>query len=557
MATADSVAPTGRWNAFEPLRERTFRMIWSASLLSNFGQLIMGVGAAWEMTRLTPSTSMVALVQTALMLPLMLVAVPAGAMADMFDRRKIALAALSFASVCAATLSVLTWLDLTTPWMLLGFCSLIGVGVALYAPAWLASVSEQVTPAQLPAAVGLSSVSYNIARSFGPAVGGMIVLAAGATAAFAVNALAYIPLLIAFFLWRRIHVPARLPPERIDRAIISGARYALHSPPIRIVLIRAFIFGLAGASIAALTPLVARDLLQGDASIYGLLLGANGVGAVVGALIVSEVRNRMKAEHAVRLCAIVGGLMVLVIALSRNVTLTGSAMAIAGAVYMLNIALLNVGVQLSAPRWVTARSIAWFQAALTGGIAIGAWVWGYVAADWGVIGALLASGVALILTPLVGLMLPMPPVSTTADVEMVELANEPEVALAITARSGPIVIEIDYRVDPAEARQFYDIMLKMQRTRLKNGAFDWSLSRDIADPALWTERYHCPTWADYLRLRTRFTHSDRELQGLADAFHTTGPGVRVRRRLERPFGSVRWRAETPDPRRDSISIYTP
>jgi MFS family permease len=556
MAIVDSLAPTKRWNAFEPLRERTFRMIWSASLLSNFGQLIMGVGAAWEMTRLTSSPSMVALVQTALMLPLMFVAVPAGAMADMFDRRKIALFALTFATLSAATLSVLASLGLTTPWMLLIFCSLIGVGVALYGPAWQASVTEQVSSEQLPAAIALSSVSYNIARSFGPAVGGIIVLAAGATAAFAVNALAYFPLLIAFFLWRRETAPARLPPERIDRAIISGARYAIHSPPIRIVLIRALTFGLASASLAALTPLVARDLLQGNASVYGLLLGANGVGAVVGALVVSEVRNRMKAENAVRLCAIVGGLTLLLIALSRNIVLTGVGMALAGASFMLNIALLNVGVQLSAPRWVTARAIAWFQSSLTGGIAFGAWMWGHLAGNWGVTGALVVSGITLVLTPLIGLLLPMPPVAT-ADVELVEIPNEPQVALAITARSGPIVVEIDYRVNPDEARQFYEVMLKMQRTRLRNGAFDWSLSRDIGDPALWTERYHCPTWADYLRMRSRFTHSDRELQSMADAFHTAGSGPRVRRRLERPFGSVRYRAETPDPNRDPISIYTP
>ncbi|MFC4314618.1 MFS transporter [Steroidobacter flavus] len=556
MAIAEDSAPTQRWTAFEPLRERTFRRIWSASVLSNFGQLIQGVGAAWEMTRLTSSPSMVALVQTALMLPLMLVAVPAGAIADMFDRRKIALAGLTFATICALTLTTIAMLNLTTPWVLLCFSSLIGVGVALYGPAWQASVSEQVKPEQLPAAVGLASVSYNIARSFGPAVGGLIVLAAGATAAFAVNALMYLPLIVAFFLWRREHVPARLPPERLHRAIISGARYAIHSPPIRIVLVRAFTLGLAAASISALTPLVARNLLAGNASTFGLLLGANGVGAVLGALVVSGVRNRMKPENAVRLCAIVASVMIVIIALSTNIVITALALSVTGAAYMLNIALLNVGVQLSAPRWVTARAIAWFQASLTGGIAIGAWMWGVIASDWGVSHALIASGITLILTPLIGLVLPMPPVST-ADVEMVELANEPEVGLALTGRSGPIVIEIDYRVYPDAARQFYDVMLKMQRTRLRNGAFDWSLSRDIADPELWTERYHCPTWADYLRLRTRFTHADRELQTMADAFHTAGAGARVRRRLERPFGSVRWRAETPDPSRDPISIYTP
>ena len=556
MTDAVGVASRSLSGPFAPLRERTFRSIWLASVLANFGQLILGVGAAWEMTRLTPSAGMVALVQTAMMLPLMLVAVPAGAIADMFDRRRIALTGLSFATACAAALTAIAWMGLTTPWLLLCFSSLIGAGVALYSPAWQASIREQVKPEQLPAAVALGSVSYNIARSVGPAVGGMIVVAMGASAAFGVNALLYLPLLAAFFLWRREHVPPRLPPERIDRGIISGARYAIHSPAIRIVMVRAFTFGLASASVAALTPLIARDLLRGDARTFGLLLGASGVGAVAGALLVGQARERLKAEHAVSLCAVVGGLMVVLIGLSRNVMLTGAVMAVAGAAFMLKIALLNVGVQLSAPRWVTARAIAWFQSALTGGIALGAWIWGYTAANWELSTALFASGIALMLTPLIGLLLPMPRVSAD-DAEMVEIAGEPDVALAITARSGPIVIELDYRVDPAAARQFYDVMLKVQRVRLRNGAFDWSLSRDIADPALWTERYNCPTWADYLHLRSRFTQSDRELQVLADSFHTAGPGARVRRRLERPLGSVRWSAETPDPQRDPISILPP
>ncbi|HMN44123.1 MAG TPA: MFS transporter [Povalibacter sp.] len=556
MAEADSAPSPRSGGAFEPLRERTFRAIWSASLLSNFGQLIQGVGAAWEMTRLTTSPGMVALVQTALMLPLMLVSVPAGAFADMFDKRRIALAGLVLATLCASALTTLAWLGLTTPWVLLCSTSLIGAGVALYGPAWQASIREQVKPAQLPAAVALGSVSYNIARSFGPAIGGIIVLAFGATAAFGVNALFYLPLIAAFYFWRREHVPARLPPERIDRGIISGARFVFHSPPIRIVIIRALLFGLASASLSALTPLVAKHLLAGNASTYGLLLGANGVGAVAGALLVGQARERMKAEHAARLCAVVGGIVVLLIGLSHHVLITALLMVIAGAAFMLNIALLNVAVQLSAPRWVTARAVAWFQSALTGGIALGAWGWGQATADWGLSIALIASGIALLLTPLAGLWLPMPRVNVD-DVETIDLAGEPEVALALTVRSGPIVIEVDYRVDPEVARQFYEIMMKVQTTRLRNGAFDWSLSRDIADPALWTERYHCPTWGDYLRLRTRFTQGDIELQTAADAFHLGGAGSRVRRRLERPLGSVRWRAETPDPGKDSIGILPP
>jgi MFS family permease len=321
-------------------------------------------------------------------------------------------------------------------------------------------------------------------------------------------------------------------------------------------MVRAFSFGLAGAAGSALVPLVARDLLKGNASTYGLLLGCGGVGAVVGALLVSKARDRLTPEQAYRLCACTGGVMVLVIGSSHILVLTAAAMAIAGMVNMLSIALLNVGVQLSVPRWVAGRALAGYQASLTGGIALGAGMWGHVAAEWSIEIAFLGSGIALILTPLIGLLMPMRHL-LPADVEMIEIGSEPEVALAITPRSGPIAIEIDYRVDPGEARQFYDVMLKLQRARQRNGAFQWSLARDLSDPELWTERYHLPTWLDYSRLRSRFTHADRALQEAADAFNGARTTRRVRRRLERPFGSVRWRADTPDSQGDTINVYPP
>jgi MFS family permease len=554
--TASRVEARRIWAPLEPLRERVYRRIWSASVISNFGQLILGVGAAWEMTRLTSSPGMVALVQTALMVPLMLVSVPAGAIADMFDRRKIALAGLGFATLCAATLTTLSLAGLTTPWVLLAFCSLIGGGVALYNPAWAASIGEQVSAEHLPAAVALGSISYNLARSFGPAVGGVVVLAFGVPAAFFINAVAYLPLLIAFAFWRRKQVAARLPAERIGGALVAGARYARHSPPVRAAMVRSFAFGLAGAAASALVPLVARDLLKGNASTYGLLLGCTGVGAVLGALLVNRARDRLSAEQAFMLCACTTGLMLLVIGASRLLVLTAAAMVVAGAANMLSIALISVSVQLSVPRWVAARAIAGYQSSLTGGIALGAWIWGRVAAHWSIEVAYLASGVALCLTPLIGLLLPMRRTSPT-DVEMIEIGAEPEVALDITARSGPIVVEIDYQVDPAEARKFYEVMLKLQRARLRNGAYQWSLARDLADPALWTERYHLPTWLDYLRLRSRFTHADRALQAAADAFNGARDARRIRRRLERPFGSVRWRAETPDEHNEPLTLYPP
>lgn len=556
MATDSGREPERQGGAFAPLREPVFRRIWSASVLSNFGQLILGVGAAWEMTRLTSSPGLVALVQTAMMLPLMLVAVPAGAVADMFDRRKIAMLGLAFSVFSGAVLTTLAWLDLTSPWLLLAFCSLIGAGVALYSPSWQASIIEQVPPAQLPAAIALGSISYNFARSFGPAVGGLIVLAAGAKAAFAINAVCYLPLLAAFFLWKRKHPSSRLPPERIDRAIVSGGRYALHSGPVRTVLVRAFVFGLTGASAAALAPLIARDLLSGDASTYGVLLGASGVGAVFGALMVSGIQARMGNEAASRLLALVSGAAMMLVGFSHSLWLTCAGLFLAGGASILTIALFNISVQLASPRWVTARALSLFSSALTGGIALGAVLWGVVAGGWTVQIALVASGVALCASPLLAFAFPLPEASLD-DVEAVEISHEPEVAMALTLRSGPVVIEIDYRVDPDQARPYYDAMLKVQRTRMRNGAFNWSLSRDIADPALWTERYQCPTWGDYLRMRDRFTQADLVAQRDAEAFILDGAVRRIRRRLERPFGSVRWRADSPDPRQETIGYLGP
>ena len=542
--------------AFAPLREKTFRTIWATSLFSNFGQLILGVGAAWEMTRLTSSASMVALVQTALMIPLMLIAVPAGAIADMFDQRKTALAGLGFSISCSALLTVLMMLGYSSPWLLLIFCSLIGAGVALFGPAWQASIREQVSPEQLPAAVALGSISYNVARSFGPALGGLIVAAAGAQAAFGVTAVSYIPLFAAFFIWKRSYVPARLPPERIDRAILSGGRYAFHSPPIRNVLGRALLFGLASASYSALAPLIARDLLHGNASTFGLLLCAAGVGAVAGAFAISSVRERFTTEAAVRACIVASALALVIVGLSQNVALTCFGFFVIGGTNILSVGLLNVTVQLSAPRWVTARALSLFSSALTGGIAAGAIIWGQVAQAWGIQITILVSALAVLVSMVAGLRRPLPETTLTG-VELVEIRGEPDVALDLTLRSGPVTIEIDYSVDPAKARDFYDIMRKVRRIRQRNGGFNWSIARDIADPALWTERYECPTWGDYLRMRGRLTESDRDVQALADSFHMRGDHPRVRRKLVRPYGSVRWRAESLDPRNDNIGLMVP
>ncbi|MEH2524375.1 MULTISPECIES: MFS transporter [unclassified Bradyrhizobium] len=528
-----------------PLRHAVFRRIWLASLVSNLGILIQGVGAAWAMTQMTSSADKVALVQTALMLPVMLISMPAGAIADMHDRRVVAMISLGIALVGATTLTVLAWLGLVTPNILLALCFVVGSGMALFGPAWQASVSEQVPAETLPAAVALNGISYNIARSFGPAIGGIVVATSGAVAAFAVNAVLYLPLIVVLFLWNRASEPSRLPRERLNRAMVSGVRYITNSPSIKIVLTRTLVTGIIGGSVSALMPLVARDLLHGGAQTYGIMLGAFGMGAVFGALNIGEVRRRMSGEAAVRACAISMAGAIAAVALSTSAVLTAIALVLAGAVWMLAVALFNIGVQLSAPRWVAGRSLAAFQASIAGGIAVGSWGWGHLTDLAGVEIALLVSAGLMLISPLLGIWLRMPRVGARNE-DATELLADPEVQLSLTGRSGPLVVEIEYRVAQDNARAFHNVMQEVQLSRQRNGAYGWSIARDIGDPELWTERYHCPTWLDYLRQRNRATQSERALHQRAIGFHLGPEPIRVRRMLERPFGSVRWKEDTPD-----------
>jgi MFS family permease len=285
-----------------------------------------------------------------------------------------------------------------------------------------------------------------------------------------------------------------------------------------------------GGVILALMPLVASQLLHSGAGTYGLLFSAFGVGAVLGALNITQVRKRLSSEEAVRVCALGMGGAMAVVGVSRVPLVTAAALLVAGAGWTMAWTIFNIGVQLSVPRWVVGRSLAAYQAASTGGIAIGSWGWGHLADVAGVQAALLVAGGLMIASTLIGLWLRMP--HARAQIEPTQLLEDPEALLTLDGRDGPLVVEIEYRVAQANAREFGGLMHQVQLFRQRNGAYGWSLARDIADPELWTERYHCPTWHDYLRHRNRPTQSERVLQQQALDFHI-GPGdVRVRRMLE-------------------------
>lgn len=542
--------------ALAPLAERDFRRIWLSSLLSSLGQLIFGVAVAWEMTRLSNAPKMIALVQTAMMVPLTFITLPAGALADMFDRRKIAMFGLAFSACSAGGLALAGFIAVLTPAALLAACVLVGIGTALYIPSWQSSIPEQVSRENVPAAVALSSLSANAARSIGPAIGGLIILAAGARTAFAFTAACFLPLLCAYFLWRRAHLPSRLPPERIQGAITAGMRYAFHSPTVRTALIRVLLFALMIAPGPALAPLVARTILQGGPLVLGLLLGSQGIGAVMAAFWVSYLRSLVPAEVAVRWLSLGAGLSLFVIGLSQTLMLTAAAFFCFGGCFVLTLSSLNVDVQLSAPRWVAARVVSLYTSAVFAGQGLGAWFWGMIANTYGISVTFVVAGIATGLSIVIGLLIPLR-TATGKEQSGAGLEVRLDLAMPLTARSGPIVIEVIYNVSPAQARDFYAAVLKMRAVRRRIGGYDWSIARDVANPAIWTERYHCSTWGDYLRMISRYSESDMEVQRHADSYHRPVDSPRTIRRLERPFGSVRWKPESFDPEEELLSYIGP
>ena len=279
-AKANDGQTVSRSGMMDPLRETAFRRIWTTSLLSNLGQQMQAVAAAWTMLQITHQANLVAMVQTASMLPVMLLAIAAGALADMYDRRRVALAALMLSVSGAALLAGVAFAGVITPKLILLGVFITGTGIALYSPAWQASAAEIVGVKAMPAAVALYSLSSNAARSVGPALGGIMIASAGMVAAFSLNAALYIPIIIALLLWKRKPLTPRFPPERLDRAMLAGLRYVHHSPPVRRVIVRSISIAVGGAAIYSMLPLVAQNTLGGGPGTYGILLGAFGFGAV-------------------------------------------------------------------------------------------------------------------------------------------------------------------------------------------------------------------------------------------------------------------------------------
>ncbi len=367
MATGGTLAPFGY---------PAFRAIWIANLVSNLGSMIQAVAAAWLMTDLTKSHVLIALVQASATLPIMAFGVFAGAIADNFDRRRVMLAAQIGMLVVSAILTFVSWAGAITPWSLLGFTLMVGIGTALNAPAWQASVRAQVGRRDLPQAISLNTIAFNLARSVGPALGGLLISIWSVTLAFGLNALSYTLLIVVLLRWKpQLSAPAREP---MLASIAAGIRFSAGSSPLRRVLLRGFCLGFGFAAYSALLPVIVRNRLHGNEIDYGLMLGAFGIASIVSALFVSNLRRRIGSEAVVGAGTLAFTIGYLILLNAATIPMALPAAFVAGSGWVMALTSINVAVQMRAPENILGRCMSLYQAITFGGMALGAWSWGTV-----------------------------------------------------------------------------------------------------------------------------------------------------------------------------------
>jgi MFS family permease len=508
------------WRAtLAPLRSPAFLRIWSAGSIANFGNLIQTVGASWLMTLLATSSDSVAFVQTAISLPLMLLALPSGATADIYDKRVLMLLAQGAMLATSLVLAAMAILDRLTPPSLLIFMFIISCGMCVYAPAWLSSVAEQVPRDDLPAAVALNSLSFNLARTAGPALGGVIVALGGAAATFVVGALGSLSLIVALATWRRPKQLSNLPPETIVEAMGAGLRYVSRAPALRAVLSRTFAAGIGCSALWSMMPLIVRDRLGGGALMYGILFTAFGAGAVLSALTSTTIRNALGNERLVQVTTIGFAIAAAVSGSSTWVVPTIFAFLIGGASWVLLFSTFNVTVQLLSPRWVAGRTLAIYQMVTFGGLSLGSFLWGELADKVSLPGSLAASAAALVLSLLLNICARMPPHTEGAGLETSRIQSSLAPTVKKPSLNGRILTTVTYCVAQEDGDAFVNAMHDLRRIRLRDGARNWMLVQDLSEPEMWIERFQSPSWVQHLRQHHRFTMADQDIEARALAFH--------------------------------------
>ncbi|MDC4224159.1 MAG: MFS transporter [Candidatus Manganitrophus sp.] len=513
--SADSPAAAGAW---DPLHRPLFRALWIATVTSNIGTWMQNVAAAWLMTSLSSSPVTIALVQAATSLPIFLLALPAGALADIVDRRRLLLFTQGWMLLTAALLGFFTLAGRTTPGSLLSFTFLLGVGAAMNAPAWQAILPELVPRSELPAAISLNSAGFNIARAVGPALGGLIIAATGPGVVFLLNAATFFGVVIVLYRWPRPPRGHTLPAEQILEAIWTGLRYVRYAPALQWVLIRIGLFMLGASALWALLPLLAQRQLGLGSLGYGLLLGSLGTGAVLGAVFLQEARKRISPRRMVAAAPLLFAVVMLLLATSRSFPLLIIVMMLGGIAWMVEISSLNVLAQTFSPSWVLARSLALFLLVIQGAMMAGSLLWGSVAEQLGIPGAMMLAALGLLLGWIITARRPLP---SSEEVDLTPSLHWVEPVLIGKARpeQGPVLVTVEYQIDLQRADEFKRLMRELARIRRRDGALRWGLYRDTAAPGRYLETFLVASWAEHLRQHARVTVDDRQVEERVHAIH--------------------------------------
>lgn len=528
-------------SAWAPLRLPLFRNRLIASILSNVGGWMQDTAATWLMTALTRSPLLIALMQTAASLPVLLVGLPAGATADILDRRRLLIFWQTWMLAAAAILSVLSFTGGIGPWILLGLTLLLNIGAAMNNPAWQAIVPELVPREQLPEAISLNSAGYNLARAVGPALGGLCMaffasVMFGAGAVFFINAASFVFVIVMLYRWKRqpLHT-SDLPAERMLNSIRAGLRYVHHTRAMQGVLIRAFLVTSCVAAMWALLAVVAQRDLKRGALGYGLLNASIGLGAVFGAVSLPRVRARFSADEIVGGSSVVFALTLLVMAFIHQTALVVACLLLAGFAWTSTTSTFNIAVQISAPAWVQARLLGTYQMTFQAGMAMGSAVWGAVAERWSTPAALCMAAL--------GLFAGLPfarryRIATDAHFDLSSAMgltrSDPSMVVELQPEAGPVLISLRYRIDPAQEEEFVAAIHELKSIRLRDGAMRWGLFRDAADPTRYVETFLVESWAEYLRQRERLTVSDLAVRSKVYSFHKGEGRPRVSRMVYTP-----------------------
>jgi MFS family permease len=488
--------------------------VWTAAIASNIGTWMQSVGAAWLMTSLTPSPLLVALMQTATSLPVFLLGLPAGALADVVDRRKLLLVTESWMLLVALALGVLTLAGLISAWTLLALTFLLGLGAALDAPAWQAIIPELVERQELPSAVALNATGFNVARAVGPALGGLVVAAAGPAAVFLLNAASFLCVLAAIYRWRRAHVPSDAPPEDMLGATAAGMRYVRHAPALQAVLVRIGVFSLGASALWALLPVVARRDLGLEATGYGIILGSLGFGAVGGALLLPRLRRALSVDRLTGVATLVFAGATLALAYLRFLPLLVACMMAGGVAWLAMMSSLTVAAQTAAPAWVRARALGIYLLVFQGLMATGSFAWGALAQQFGNAVALSVAAVALVVGLAATRRWPLHAVQHL-DLSPSSHWTDPTLAITPDPEDGPVLITVEYRVPAERAGDFLEAMDAMRMFRRREGAVRWDLFRDLAEPDRYLETFVVLSWGEHMRQHARVTVEDQAIEARA------------------------------------------